>query len=210
MKEIGHGQSWEKLRLFRSTTVVLLLMPISLGIVHLVGDRLSLTSNTLILLVLAAVFSIGNPVWISIVIAGESFLFLNFYLTPPFHSFRIRNTDDLISLLVFLFASISVSLLLRALTTRRHEVEALVTRIENTLHRDASGSQLPIYQMGIWQIDLKKRIIKNPSVRDGVIHLTPTEWKILEVMLGSNGNLVRQKDILQKVWGEKYSSETNY
>lgn len=210
VREMAHLQSWEKLRLFRATSALVVVMPVSLGLVHLVGSKLSLTSNTLILLVLVAVFSIGNPVWISVAVAVESFLFLNYFLTPPYHSFRIRNSDDLISLLVFLFASISVSLILRALTTRRHEVEYLVAKIENTLHRDSGVAQNPTYQLGGWEIDLKRRIIEKPDSNGKQIHLTPTEWKILEVMLVSEGDLVGQKEILQQVWGEKYSSETNY
>lgn len=53
-------------------------------------------------------------------------------------------------------------------------------------------------------------MIHNPVSGGGQIHLTPIEWKIVEVMLRADLDLVSQKEILQKVWGEKYSSETNY
>lgn len=47
--------------------------------------------------------------------------------------------------------------------------------------------------------------------RDGTqIHLTPTEWGILEVLVLNEGKLVRQKEILHAVWGPTYLSQTNY
>ena len=48
-------------------------------------------------------------------------------------------------------------------------------------------------------------------VRDGVeVHLTPTEWGILEQLVRNTGRLVGQRQLLQEVWGPGYSRETNY
>ena len=49
------------------------------------------------------------------------------------------------------------------------------------------------------------------SSRDGRdVHLTPTEWRLLEVLVRNRGRLVFQKPLLQEVWGPAYGRETNY
>ena len=42
------------------------------------------------------------------------------------------------------------------------------------------------------------------------VHLTPTEWHLLEVLLRNAGKLVGQRQLLQEVWGPQYETETNY
>jgi two-component system, OmpR family, KDP operon response regulator KdpE len=48
-------------------------------------------------------------------------------------------------------------------------------------------------------------------LRDGAeVHLTPTEWGVLELLVRNRGKLVAQKQLLQEVWGPGYASETHY
>ena len=42
------------------------------------------------------------------------------------------------------------------------------------------------------------------------LHLTPTEWQIVEVLARQRGKLVTQQHLLQQVWGPEYGTETNY
>ncbi|HTK62205.1 MAG TPA: response regulator [Pseudonocardia sp.] len=42
------------------------------------------------------------------------------------------------------------------------------------------------------------------------VHLTPTEWGILEQLVRNPGKLVGQRQLLQEVWGPAYRKETNY
>ena len=56
-------------------------------------------------------------------------------------------------------------------------------------------------------VDLGKRRVR----RDGQdIRLTPTEWKMLEVLVRSPEKLVTQQQLLSEVWGPAYAKETNY
>ena len=49
------------------------------------------------------------------------------------------------------------------------------------------------------------------SLRDGQdIRLTPTEWKMLEVLVRNPEKLVTQQQLLSEVWGPAYAKETNY
>jgi two-component system, OmpR family, KDP operon response regulator KdpE len=48
-------------------------------------------------------------------------------------------------------------------------------------------------------------------LKDGAeVHLTPTEWGVLELLVRNRGKLVAQKQLLQEVWGPSYASETHY
>jgi len=42
------------------------------------------------------------------------------------------------------------------------------------------------------------------------LHLTPTEWQLLEQLVRNPGKLVSQRDLLLKIWGPKYVDETHY
>lgn len=56
-------------------------------------------------------------------------------------------------------------------------------------------------------IDLRAKSV----TRDGdAIHLTPTEWKILEYLVVHRGRLVGHTELLRAVWGPQYGNETNY
>ncbi|RZT84681.1 two-component system KDP operon response regulator KdpE [Pseudonocardia sediminis] len=52
---------------------------------------------------------------------------------------------------------------------------------------------------------------KTVALADGSeVHLTPTEWGILELLVRHRGKLVGQRQLLREVWGPSYGSETNY
>jgi two-component system KDP operon response regulator KdpE len=42
------------------------------------------------------------------------------------------------------------------------------------------------------------------------VHLTPTEWQLVEILVRNPGKLVSQRALLQEVWGPRYEQETNY
>ncbi|HEX8867500.1 MAG TPA: winged helix-turn-helix domain-containing protein, partial [Lentzea sp.] len=47
--------------------------------------------------------------------------------------------------------------------------------------------------------------------RDGhEIHLTPTEWGLVEILARNPGRLVSQKQLLQEVWGPMHVNESQY
>lgn len=58
-----------------------------------------------------------------------------------------------------------------------------------------------------FQLDLAQ---KSATVGDATVHLTPTEWAIVEVLVRHPGRLVTQRHLLQEVWGPQYEHETNY
>ena len=51
---------------------------------------------------------------------------------------------------------------------------------------------------------------KRVTVGTREVHLTPTEWHVVEVLVRNPGKLVSQRQLLQEVWGPAYETETNY
>jgi two-component system KDP operon response regulator KdpE len=42
------------------------------------------------------------------------------------------------------------------------------------------------------------------------LHLTPTEWQVLEILVRNAGRLVTQQAILEQVWGPTFIQEGGY
>ncbi|GAA4210791.1 hypothetical protein GCM10022252_79050 [Streptosporangium oxazolinicum] len=51
--------------------------------------------------------------------------------------------------------------------------------------------------------------LNSKTVSSG-LRLTPTEWRILEILLRNPGKLISQRQLLTEVWGAKYVKETHY
>lgn len=201
---------FSELSWFRIILALAVLNPVGLISMHQFSKNLSLTSITLILLILATVLGVGNPVWVSLIFSLENFFYLNYFFIEPIHSLRIHNFNDLITLAVFILISITFSILIRTIATKEKELADLLLRVERIAKRSGRGAPLNLYKLGGWYIDISKKTIGRDRKLADSIHLTPIEWKILALLLQAEGGLVTQQEILRKVWGEKYSSETNY
>ncbi|MEU3271687.1 response regulator [Saccharomonospora sp. NPDC006951] len=56
-------------------------------------------------------------------------------------------------------------------------------------------------------IDLAAKKAKRDG---GEVHLTKTEWRLLELLVRNRGRLVTQKQLLHEVWGPNYDTESHY
>ena len=94
--------------------------------------------------------------------------------------------------------------------TKPFGVDELLARIRAVTRRAAgqptAGATVTI---GRWQIQLVDRVVCRTEGTEQV-RLTPTEWKLLEILVQNPGKLVSQRQLLQEVWGPQYGSETNY
>jgi two-component system KDP operon response regulator KdpE len=88
----------------------------------------------------------------------------------------------------------------------------LLARLRAAVRRAASDSEArvdgePVVHTATFTVDLAAKQV----VRDGAeVHLTPTEWAILELLVRNRGKLVGQRQLLHEVWGPAYHRETNY
>jgi two-component system KDP operon response regulator KdpE len=90
----------------------------------------------------------------------------------------------------------------------------LVARIRASLRRVAVVDDSPLVTTDHFVVDLaakEVRITRGEDAGEGeLVHLTPTEWGMLEVLVRNPGKLVTQKQILQDVWGPQYENESGY
>jgi two-component system KDP operon response regulator KdpE len=92
--------------------------------------------------------------------------------------------------------------------TKPFGMDELLARIRAAIRRAATPPREdePVVTAD-FTVDLKaKRVF-----REGVpVHLTPTEWAVVELLVRRRGTLVSQAELLREVWGSAYSTETNY
>jgi two-component system KDP operon response regulator KdpE len=85
----------------------------------------------------------------------------------------------------------------------------LGARVQVALRHSASagaaGSSLSI---GRWRIDLKARAARSESGEE--LHLTPIEYRLLEVLAEHIGFVVTHRVLLQQVWGPGSATQTHY
>jgi two-component system KDP operon response regulator KdpE len=91
--------------------------------------------------------------------------------------------------------------------TKPFGMDELLARMRAVMRRGASADEPAVVETRDFTIDLAARRV----VRDGgAIHLTATEWHIVEILVRNAGRLVTQRRLLQEVWGPKYERETHY
>lgn len=94
--------------------------------------------------------------------------------------------------------------------TKPFGMDELLARLRAAVRRSTgslSEGEEAVIVSGSFTVDLAAKKV----VRDGVdVHLTPTEWGVLEVLVRNRGKLVTQKQLLQDVWGPGYVSHTHY
>lgn len=93
--------------------------------------------------------------------------------------------------------------------TKPFGMDELLARLRAAVRRATTtltGGQA-VVQAGVLRIDLAAKCV----TRDGAtIHLTPTEWGILELLVRHRGKLVSQRQLLTEVWGPHYQGQSHY
>lgn len=93
--------------------------------------------------------------------------------------------------------------------TKPFGMDELLARLRAAVRRASTSGAVdqPVVETATFTVDLSAKKV----LRDGVeIHLTPTEWGMLEVLTRNQGRLVGQKQLLKEVWGPQYANETHY
>jgi two-component system KDP operon response regulator KdpE len=100
--------------------------------------------------------------------------------------------------------------------TKPFSMEELMARLRALQRRAESeaGADEPVVLIGHFSVDLSAKTVNRrsdaPNDAPETVHLTKTEWAVLEVLVRNPGRLVSGKQLLQQVWGPAYESETNY
>ncbi len=99
--------------------------------------------------------------------------------------------------------------------TKPFSMEELMARLRAALRRDAGRPASPIYSIGSCEVDLAGHTVVRKSHDDDErepepVHLTRTEWRMLDVLLRSAGQLVPASRLLTELWGPGAESSTHY
>jgi len=103
--------------------------------------------------------------------------------------------------------------------TKPFAMAELLARLRAALRRDdGEGREQPRpARIGAWLVDLTAHQVTRASGPgepggDGgeALRLTPTEWRILEILLLRPGQLVGSAQLLSAVWGPGFQHRTNY
>ncbi len=87
-------------------------------------------------------------------------------------------------------------------------VGELLARIRAALRRAAPApAEGPVLRFGRVEVDFDKRAVR---VEGEEVHLTPNEYKLLQVLLKHAGKVLTQRQLLNEVWGPSHVEQAQY
>ena len=81
----------------------------------------------------------------------------------------------------------------------------LVARLQANLRRTAPGPEEALVSVDGLEVDLARRTV---HVDGDEVHLTPTEFDLLRLLVRNRGRLMTHRDLLLAVWGPGYGDDT--
>jgi two-component system KDP operon response regulator KdpE len=92
--------------------------------------------------------------------------------------------------------------------TKPFGMDELLARLRAAVRRNlAREAGDPVVETASFVVDLAVKKVR----RDGrEVHLTPTEWGLVEILARNPGRLVSQRQLLQEVWGPMHVNESQY
>jgi two-component system, OmpR family, KDP operon response regulator KdpE len=95
--------------------------------------------------------------------------------------------------------------------TKPFSMEELLARLRAALRRDQQPAGSAVLRLGSCEVDLAARtVVRQAAGTAEPVRLTRTEWRVLEVLLSSPGQLVPASRLLAEVWGPGAEDSTNY
>jgi len=99
--------------------------------------------------------------------------------------------------------------------TKPFAMAELLARLRAVLRRDdgeGGPGRVRQAEIGRWLVDVAAHQVRRAASDDArdTLRLTPTEWRLLEVLLQRPGQLVGSAQLLAAVWGPGFGQRTNY
>ena len=91
--------------------------------------------------------------------------------------------------------------------TKPFSADELLARVRALTRRIAPVADDPVVTFGDAVVDLGSRVVTRAGQH---VRLTPTEWRMLDVLLRSHDKLVTRETLLTEVWGPQYTTDTGY
>jgi len=104
---------------------------------------------------------------------------------------------------------VPVSVVSPVLVGREDELARLRAAVRRAAVSAVDGE--PVVDAGDFHVDLAaKKVVRHGPDGDADVHLSPTEWGVLEHLVRHPGMLVTQQQLLREVWGPTYRTEGHY
>lgn len=89
-------------------------------------------------------------------------------------------------------------------------VDELLARVRAALRRQrgaAGQAEMDVVRFGDVSVDLRDRRVAKAGIH---VHLTPTEYRLLSVMVSNSGKVVSNPQLLRSVWGPQHTESGHY
>ncbi|WP_262002916.1 MULTISPECIES: response regulator [Microbacterium] len=91
--------------------------------------------------------------------------------------------------------------------TKPFQVDELLARLRALSRRSMPANGESTVAFGDVVVDLATKTVTRAGTR---VHLTPTEWRMLEHLARHPGALVTRQDLLKEIWGSEQVSDSGY
>jgi two-component system KDP operon response regulator KdpE len=87
----------------------------------------------------------------------------------------------------------------------------LLARVRANLRRPRAASAGeepdPVFRFGEVEVDRTARVVRRAGIE---VHLTPTEYRLLSVLIANAGRVLTQRQLLREVWGPSHGEQSHY
>jgi two-component system, OmpR family, KDP operon response regulator KdpE len=95
--------------------------------------------------------------------------------------------------------------------TKPFAIDELLARIRALTRRVVAPGDEPIVTFGEVSVDFSaKQVVRRQGKGSENVRLTPTEWRILELLVHSPAKLVTRESLLTQIWGPHHTKDTGY
>ncbi|PZF61733.1 DNA-binding response regulator [Curtobacterium sp. MCBD17_013] len=94
--------------------------------------------------------------------------------------------------------------------TKPFQMDELLARLRALGRRRASAEEVPTVRIGDLVVDLAAKQVTRAEGSGTPVRLTPTEWRLLEVLLAHPDRLMTREMLLTEVWGPSHGGDSGY
>ncbi|MFG6444513.1 response regulator [Microbacterium sp. P06] len=91
--------------------------------------------------------------------------------------------------------------------TKPFQIDELLARLRALSRRHGAPGSEPTVRFGDVVVDLAAKAVTRDGAR---VHLTPTEWRMLEFLARNPGTLVTRQTLLKEIWASEQVSDSGY
>ncbi|MFP1601054.1 response regulator [Microbacterium sp. 2216-1] len=91
--------------------------------------------------------------------------------------------------------------------TKPFQIDELLARLRALSRRAGAASGEATVAFGDVVVDLAAKAVARAGAH---VHLTPTEWRMLEHLVRHPGALVTRQELLRELWGTEQATDTGY